>query len=162
LERRRQIGLTIDPATAETEFWEVNAHDPYEILDEKYHGDILVTRYYARNPGASQKDWILLYDLARTTRTAFRSRDDRLIDLAEYEIEFERRRRIGVTIDPATAETASWWRDFADPYGILPVIFGMASHGTNTLREIPAESGYGSATCLKRRTTFWRIATRAS
>ena len=119
LERRRQLGLTINPATAETGFWWVNSNDPYKILDEKYHGNVMVYEYFVRNPGASQKDWVHLYDLPRATRTAFRARDKRLIDLAEYEMEFERRRRIGVIIDPATAETASWWVDDGDPYGML-------------------------------------------
>lgn len=119
LERRRQIGLTIDPATAETAFWYANANDPYNILDERYHGNVMVYEYFVRNPGASQRDWVHLYDLPRATRTAFKARDKRLIDLAEHETEFERRRRIGVAIDPATAETASWWVDDGDPYGML-------------------------------------------
>jgi hypothetical protein len=40
-------------------------------------------------------------------------------DLEEYRIEIERLRRIGLTIDPATAETAFFWTDMNDPYDIL-------------------------------------------
>jgi hypothetical protein len=119
LERRRQIGLTIDPATAETGFWEANLRDPYKILDEKHHGDIVMFQYYVRNPGASQKDWVHLYDLPKARRIVFRARDEQLIELADWGMEFERRRRIGVTIDPTTAEIASGWREFGDPYEIL-------------------------------------------
>ena len=36
VERLRQIGLTIDPATAETMFWYADVSDPYDILDERY------------------------------------------------------------------------------------------------------------------------------
>ena len=41
------------------------------------------------------------------------------IDIAEYEAEIERRRQIGLTIDPATAETMFDWVDENDPYGVL-------------------------------------------
>src|SRR5205085_2348403 len=88
-------------------------------LDEKYHGHIMIEGFYARNPGASQRDWVRLNDLPKPTRTAFRTKDPQLIDLAEHKMEFERRRRIGVTIDPVTAETASWWIDDGDPYRML-------------------------------------------
>jgi hypothetical protein len=37
IERRRQLGLTIDPATAETTFWFADISDPYDILDPKHH-----------------------------------------------------------------------------------------------------------------------------
>ncbi len=36
--------------------------------------------------------------------------------LDEYRAEVERRRQIGLTIDPATAETRFWWADLNDPY----------------------------------------------
>ena len=55
LERRRQIGLTIDPATAETMFWYADVNDPYDILDEKYHGNVMVYEYFARNPGEAKR-----------------------------------------------------------------------------------------------------------
>ena len=35
----------------------------------------------------------------------------RLTDIDEYKAEVERRRQIGLTIDPATAETTFWWAD---------------------------------------------------
>jgi hypothetical protein len=119
LQRRRRIGETIDPATAETEFRWVDSNDPYEILDEKYHGKDKVYEYFVRNPGACQMDWVHLYDLPKATRTAFRARDARLIDLAEYEMESERRRRAGVTIDSTRAETIYRWVVADDPYGML-------------------------------------------
>ena len=43
----------------------------------------------------------------------------RLTDIDEYKAEVERRRQIGLTIDPATAETTFWWADINDPYCIL-------------------------------------------
>src|SRR6185369_10394404 len=118
LQRRRRIGRTIDPTTAETEFRCVMANDPYRILNERYHGNREGFGYFVRHPGASEKDWVHLYDLPRKTRTTFRTTDQQLISLDEWEMEFERRRRIGVTIDAATAETTSWWSGFADPYGM--------------------------------------------
>jgi hypothetical protein len=50
-ERCRQIGLTIDPATAETMFWYADVSDPYDILDEMYHEDCVGRVRAARNPG---------------------------------------------------------------------------------------------------------------
>ncbi len=51
IERRRQIGLTIDPAIAETMFWWADMNDPYDILDERHHEGQSGREYFARNPG---------------------------------------------------------------------------------------------------------------
>jgi hypothetical protein len=78
VERRRQIGLTIDPATAETTFWFADICDPYCILDrEKYHEGQSGREYFARNPGASNYDWVDFFDLPEATRKALWERDER-------------------------------------------------------------------------------------
>ena len=43
----------------------------------------------------------------------------KLTDLEEYKAELERRRQIGLTIDPATAEKMCWYADMSDRYDIL-------------------------------------------
>jgi hypothetical protein len=68
IERRRQIRLTIDPATAKTTYWGASMDDSYDILDERYHDD----QGFARNPDG---EWILFEDLPETTRKALRDRD---------------------------------------------------------------------------------------
>jgi hypothetical protein len=78
VERRRQIGLTIDPATAETTFWWADINDPYCILDEeKYHEGQSGREQFARNPGASNNEWVHFYDLPEATCKALWERDKR-------------------------------------------------------------------------------------
>jgi hypothetical protein len=72
LEHRRQVGLTIDPATAETTFWWADMNDPYHILDEKYHEGQSGREYFARNPGGV---WVDFNDLPEATRKALWQRD---------------------------------------------------------------------------------------
>lgn len=60
-------------------------------------------------------------------------------DLKKEEAEQERLRQVGLTIDPATAET-TW--SYVDYYGCV---------GPATLHATPAESGLTSTSCLKRR-----------
>ena len=55
LKRRRQIGLTIDPAIAETTYWGAHMNDPYGILDERYHKGKISREYFARNP---DEEWV--------------------------------------------------------------------------------------------------------
>jgi hypothetical protein len=74
VERRRQIGLTIDPATAETTFWWADVFDPYHILDEQYHGGCVGRERFARNPGG---EWVDINDLPEPTRKALWERDGR-------------------------------------------------------------------------------------
>ena len=50
IERRRQIGLTIDPATAETWFTLVDENDPYGVLEEHYQAKVLRLEYFAAQP----------------------------------------------------------------------------------------------------------------
>jgi hypothetical protein len=120
LERRRQIGLTIDPAIAETTIWWADGNDPYRILDVEYHGsDGMRREYFARNPGAGDDEWVHFHHLPIATRKALWERDKRLTDLDEYNVEIERRQHIGLTIHPDTAETAAWSVGMFDPYGIL-------------------------------------------
>jgi hypothetical protein len=76
VERRRQIGLTIDPATAETTFWWADIFDPYHILDPKHHGGQVGRERFARNPGESN-DWVNFHDLPEATRNALWERDER-------------------------------------------------------------------------------------
>jgi hypothetical protein len=63
IERLRQIGLTIDPATAETAFFWTNMNDPYDILDERYHEGQSGREYFARNP---RGEWVHFDDLPRS------------------------------------------------------------------------------------------------
>jgi len=72
VERRRQIGLTIDPATAETMFWYADMNDPYDILDEEYHEGQYGRERFARNPGGV---WVDFNDLPEATHEALWQRD---------------------------------------------------------------------------------------
>ena len=72
IERRRQIGLTIDPATAETMFWFADINDPYDILDEEHHDGQFGRERFARNPGGV---WVDFNDLPEATREALWQRD---------------------------------------------------------------------------------------
>jgi hypothetical protein len=74
LERRRQIGLTIDPATAETTFWWSDIFDPYHVLGKKHHAGQTGREQFARNPGG---EWVNFDDLPEATREALRERDER-------------------------------------------------------------------------------------
>jgi hypothetical protein len=78
VERRRQIGLTIDPTTAETRTSREYVGDPYDILGPEYHQpeidgtSPLIRHCFARNPGASNDDWVNFDDLPEATRKALR------------------------------------------------------------------------------------------
>ena len=76
LERRRQIGLTIDPADAETTVWWTDVSDPYDILDESYHVGRRVREYFARHPGG---DWVHFGDLPDATDDALWERDGHML-----------------------------------------------------------------------------------
>jgi hypothetical protein len=69
IERRRQIGLTIDPATAETTFGWRDVNDPYGIRDQRYHLDCAGREEFARNPDG---EWVHFHDLPEATRDAVR------------------------------------------------------------------------------------------
>ena len=74
-ERLRQIGLTIDPAIAETMFWYADVSDPYGILDpEKYNEDCCGRVHAARSPGGK---WVIFEDLPEATQKALWKRDGR-------------------------------------------------------------------------------------
>lgn len=73
-ERLRQVGLTIDPATAET---------TWSYVD--YYGCV-GPEYFARDPGG---EWVNFDKLPEATREALRERDGRLIDLEEYKAQGE-------------------------------------------------------------------------
>jgi hypothetical protein len=64
-EHRRQIGLTIDPATAQMTSWQAamgaSMDEPYDILDPNED------QYFARNPNG---EWVLFEDLPEATRKA--------------------------------------------------------------------------------------------
>ena len=86
LARRRQIGLTIDPAHAETTVRVVDLSDPYDILDESHHVERRVREYFARNPGG---DWVHFGDLPNATDDALWERDRRKLvelDLNDWRI----------------------------------------------------------------------------
>ena len=68
VERRRDIGRTIDPAIAETNSWYEDMSDRYDILDEKYHEGCVSREYFARNPGGT---WVNLGDLPEGTGKVF-------------------------------------------------------------------------------------------
>ena len=72
-ERLRQIGLTIDPVTAETMFWYADVSDPYDILDREMYNENCYGRVRAaRNPGGK---WVAFEDLPEATREALWKRD---------------------------------------------------------------------------------------
>ena len=107
LDRRRQIGLTIDPATAETKVWWTDVNDPYGLLDPRDHDVCCEHVYFARNPGG---EWVHTQDLPDETGKAL---------FGAYQAELDRRQQIGLTIDPATAETACLDGNRSDPYGVF-------------------------------------------
>jgi hypothetical protein len=76
VERRRQIGMTIDPATAETTFWWADVFDHYHILDKSHHGGQIGREQFARHPGASNNDWVDFNDLPEATHKALWERDE--------------------------------------------------------------------------------------
>jgi hypothetical protein len=64
-ERRREIGLTIDPAAAEKIRWGADVSDPYDMLDpEKFHENCYGNVSLARNPGGL---WVYCGDLPEAT-----------------------------------------------------------------------------------------------
>ena len=76
IERLRQIGSTIDPATAETAVWYADYFDPYDICDPKFNppqSDWGPERF-ARHRGASNRDWVNFCDLPQATRDALEER----------------------------------------------------------------------------------------
>jgi len=88
LARRRQIGLTIDPATAETTVRLVDVGDPYDILDRSNHVGRWACEYFARHSGG---DWILFQDLPDATDDALWKRDYADTD-AEVDLDDEQSR----------------------------------------------------------------------
>jgi len=68
IKRRRKIGLTIDPATAETMFRMADCGDPYDILDAKYNCECIHETLFVRHPGAGPFDWVDFRDLPEATR----------------------------------------------------------------------------------------------
>ena len=74
IERRRQIGVTIDPAIAETIFWYADISDPYCILDPVFHLGQVGREHFARNPGG---EWVHINDLPEATGKALWERDGR-------------------------------------------------------------------------------------
>ena len=74
-ERLRQIGLTIDPTTAETTFTWADVGDPYGMLGPKYRYGQVGREHFARNPGS--EDWVLFEDLPKVIREALWKRDRR-------------------------------------------------------------------------------------
>jgi hypothetical protein len=64
IERRRKIGLTIDPAIAETSCWHEDFNDPYDDNDEEFHEGQIDHMYFARNPGG---EWVRWLDLPKAT-----------------------------------------------------------------------------------------------
>ena len=72
LDHKRQVGLTIDPATAETTFWYADDADPYYVLDHSlYEGQVGRARF-ARAPGG---EWVDFNDLPDATGKALAKRD---------------------------------------------------------------------------------------
>ena len=80
VERRRQIGLTIDPTTAETMFWWADCSDPYHLLDESHKSGCVGRVQLARHPGAPNRDWVEFGDLPEATYDALYKRDGHKLD----------------------------------------------------------------------------------
>jgi hypothetical protein len=87
-------------------------------------------------------------------------------DINEYNAEVERRRQIGLTIDPATAETTFWWSDMGDPYCLLnPDRFHEGKVDASDLRVIPAPvkmTGFILAICRRKQRTLYGSGTAES
>jgi hypothetical protein len=75
IDRRRQIGLTIDPTKAETMFWWADLCDPYGIADQKFHIGQVGREHFARNAGAKNDEWVHFGDLPEATGRALWERD---------------------------------------------------------------------------------------
>ena len=127
LDRRRKIGLTIDPATAETKVWWMDVSDPYGILDPRYRDGCYEHVYFARNPGG---DWVCTQDLPDATVKAL---------FGACQAELDRRQQIGLTIDPATAETACLDGNRSDPYGIFDAKYHDDYNGRLHFARNPGE-----------------------
>ena len=80
----------------------VDENDPYRVLEEQYQSKVPRREYFAVHPDGTR---VHFHDLPKATRKALWARDERLMDIADHDAEVERRRQIGLTINPRTAET---------------------------------------------------------
>jgi hypothetical protein len=74
IEERRKIGLTIDPATAETFFLYCDVTNPYSVLDPEPKSFSIGRVSFARYPGA-EYNAVRFCDLPEATRVALEKRD---------------------------------------------------------------------------------------
>jgi hypothetical protein len=74
LDRKRQIGLMIDPATAETMFHYADVGDPYDVLGREFQTGCVGRERLARAPGGK---WVNFGELPDATRDALWARDGR-------------------------------------------------------------------------------------
>lgn len=77
IDRRRQIGLTIDPTSAETTSWWADIGDPYDIADRQFHIGQVGREHFARNAGAKNDEWVHFDDLPEATCKTLWERDCR-------------------------------------------------------------------------------------
>ena len=83
-------------------------------------------------------------------------------DLEKYEAEIERRRQIGLTIDPAIGETTYWFSDIEIPTVSSTRNITVIITGGNTLRAILGESGFTSNTYPMKRARLFGAKTDGS
>ena len=72
LKHKQQVGLTIDPATAETTFWHADQGDPYGVRSHRFYEDQVGRERFARAPGG---EWVSFNDLPDATSKALAKRD---------------------------------------------------------------------------------------
>jgi hypothetical protein len=104
------------PLPTEEEFLLVNKNQDDTIAD-------LVDAVMQHPPDAdgrySQPVYEATWKLVEACKTLEEVYDRRLTDPEEYNVEIDRLRRIGLTIDSDTAETMFSYADIHDPYNIL-------------------------------------------
>jgi hypothetical protein len=82
LVRKREVGLKIDPETAQIESFHGQSLDPYELgIDIPEEMWQIERHYFARAPGSDE--WVDFGDLPDETREAIWRREDARIDAAD-------------------------------------------------------------------------------
>ena len=131
--------------------------DGHWLVDENFQEAITALVFAVREnpPCGPYSDQV--YEAARNVAEAYQAGLAKafyfytLTDIAEYKAELDRHRQIGLTIDPATAETTFGGRTATIPTGSSTwSITGVMRSGASILRAIPAPvtmSGFTSTTC---------------
>jgi hypothetical protein len=131
--KRKQEALKIDPDTAEVASWYGHKLDPYGVLlpPEEYWK--CQRNYFARRPGSSV--WVSFDDLPEEVCDGLYAKH------APFEKWLAIRKKEALKIDPDTAEVATFYGQFDDPYGVLgPPPEGYQILGKNHFARRPGSS----------------------